>query len=511
MRDTSKRQLVYKLNSWGAGKYNASPADKHPRDDSEIELPGPNPQRSKFGFEASLSHPWPPPAPVPFQQDHFSPSGAVEFGALTTGPAEAASNFLGRTIVQIPAEQGDLLSSLLTQYINECLKSGTILVDDQDPIAKGFRLFQWAQNIMHTVEMLDSFNTPTVNAFEILVKSQVEHGIMDTIIRDEHPQFLGSVFSIWASIYKHLRPDSSDSSVKHHCSRLLIGSMARGCRRILGRHHVITKIFDCLVEGTYEPETCVERLMFLPSSFYANRDDVNKWVASIPLSFDRSDSAYGGSVASMALATRIHWPGNQLLQRPSGSDQRWPNTIAELQRTESDRLAPMVTLDRDWVVPSDCSELDSEILDTSSEHEPEESSSYPGDNTVSVMETEITRIVNNLMAVVLQNLDELVSIISCPKDGAPYQGGSQIPNQQTTSTSNQGSKVEKNEQNKRKRPAGGWGEEDDEDCSTPPKKQAIDGDREGPHLACPYFKHNPRKYNRSPCSGPGWGTISRLK
>ncbi|KAK2058448.1 hypothetical protein LY76DRAFT_514209 [Colletotrichum caudatum] len=45
------------------------------------------------------------------------------------------------------------------------------------------------------------------------------------------------------------------------------------------------------------------------------------------------------------------------------------------------------------------------------------------------------------------------------------------------------------------------------------KRSKIHEDRgDGAKLACPFFKHNPRKYkNQRPCCGPGWDRVHRIK
>jgi len=59
------------------------------------------------------------------------------------------------------------------------------------------------------------------------------------------------------------------------------------------------------------------------------------------------------------------------------------------------------------------------------------------------------------------------------------------------------------------------GEDSDEDGATSPptKKRKDEGDdAEKMKLACPYFKHNPRKYkHQRPCCGPGWDFVHRIK
>ncbi|KAK2041040.1 hypothetical protein LZ31DRAFT_26225 [Colletotrichum somersetense] len=55
----------------------------------------------------------------------------------------------------------------------------------------------------------------------------------------------------------------------------------------------------------------------------------------------------------------------------------------------------------------------------------------------------------------------------------------------------------------------------DRDGNRPPraKLSKIHEDRnDGAKLACPFFKHNPRKYkNQRPCCGPGWDRVHRIK
>lgn len=55
---------------------------------------------------------------------------------------------------------------------------------------------------------------------------------------------------------------------------------------------------------------------------------------------------------------------------------------------------------------------------------------------------------------------------------------------------------------------GGPGEDQDKGGN---KRAKTDGEK-GPHFACPYFKHDPKRYGcQRSCSGPGWSSIHRLK
>ncbi|KAI8243335.1 hypothetical protein K4K57_004846 [Colletotrichum sp. SAR 10_99] len=49
---------------------------------------------------------------------------------------------------------------------------------------------------------------------------------------------------------------------------------------------------------------------------------------------------------------------------------------------------------------------------------------------------------------------------------------------------------------------------DSEPRGSPPSEDQVSGAK----LACPFFKHNPRKYkNQRPCCGPGWDHVHRIK
>ncbi|KAK6222192.1 hypothetical protein QIS74_04447 [Colletotrichum tabaci] len=56
-------------------------------------------------------------------------------------------------------------------------------------------------------------------------------------------------------------------------------------------------------------------------------------------------------------------------------------------------------------------------------------------------------------------------------------------------------------------------EDDEEDFSPRAKLPKVHEDGgKGAKLACPFFKHNPRKYkNQRPCCGPGWDHVHRIK
>lgn len=56
-------------------------------------------------------------------------------------------------------------------------------------------------------------------------------------------------------------------------------------------------------------------------------------------------------------------------------------------------------------------------------------------------------------------------------------------------------------------------DDDEEDFSPRAKLPKVHEDGgNGAKLACPFFKHNPRKYkNQRPCCGPGWDHVHRIK
>jgi len=101
--------------------------------------------------------------------------------------------------------------------------------------------------------------------------------------------------------------------------------------------------------------------------------------------------------------------------------------------------------------------------------------------------------------------------------GAKDQGSSSAPNV-STSHSNTSPQRSSNAGSKKRTSDERGEDQDDENDNSNSRKRSknSDGaavlDEEKKKLACPYFKHNPRKYQglRS-CPGPGWDTVHRLK
>jgi hypothetical protein len=91
-----------------------------------------------------------------------------------------------------------------------------------------------------------------------------------------------------------------------------------------------------------------------------------------------------------------------------------------------------------------------------------------------------------------------------------------VPTHQGSGSSCQGTSSEKNGKRKADSRKGNDEDENEDESSRkrPKQKQGTsESDVEDKKkLACPYFKHNPMKYqNYRGCSGPGWNTVHRIK
>ncbi|KAI3557421.1 hypothetical protein CABS03_12006 [Colletotrichum abscissum] len=115
-------------------------------------------------------------------------------------------------------------------------------------------------------------------------------------------------------------------------------------------------------------------------------------------------------------------------------------------------------------------------------------------------------------------------IIGSPAPSHPVGASRQIPAEKgagdtSTVTMHTGKRGRKeNSSRKHDRSAGGRapGEEEEEDEGNQLPRAKLSKVQEdtivGAKLACPFFKHNPRKYkSQRPCCGPGWDQVHRIK
>ena len=83
-----------------------------------------------------------------------------------------------------------------------------------------------------------------------------------------------------------------------------------------------------------------------------------------------------------------------------------------------------------------------------------------------------------------------------------------------TSSQSQGSgRVTKKKRKSDEMEDGENDEQDEEANKRPirPRKRKNSGDSMKRKLACPFFKHNPQKYQVRTCQGPGWDSVHRIK
>ncbi|KAE9572298.1 hypothetical protein CGMCC3_g11631 [Colletotrichum fructicola] len=132
------------------------------------------------------------------------------------------------------------------------------------------------------------------------------------------------------------------------------------------------------------------------------------------------------------------------------------------------------------------------------------------------IEDEKSRIVDNVVSQVLQNLDDYLKLVSLAGETESSSeivlpNRSRVPDDSRTSRLTDAKRKRNASHNKRN----GLQDEDEEDeegdGTSLPKRQARERDSSSIRYACQCFKHNPRKYNRRPCSGPGWLTVRHVK
>lgn len=121
--------------------------------------------------------------------------------------------------------------------------------------------------------------------------------------------------------------------------------------------------------------------------------------------------------------------------------------------------------------------------------------------------------VEHIMAALLRNLDIYLNEQTSPNDANSYQTISESQTTQSStavyaqSTTSNG-KRKLSSQQSYSEDGEGQDDQDGQGNETRSKKQAG---TQALRYACPYFKWNPRKYNKRPCSGPGWLTVRHVK
>ncbi|KAH0444688.1 hypothetical protein CcaCcLH18_00346 [Colletotrichum camelliae] len=350
----------------------------------------------------------------------------------------------------------------MVQHIRESLTSGVVFVDNSDHVEKGVRLYGWARNMREAIAETRIGSSASGNTSSAIGQHLDD---MDGVIADEHAQLLSTLICIWENMTR-IEDDIETS-------KAIIGQARHG--------HVITKIFGCLKNGAFEPAACLERLELLPSEMFGNetsrtapsfeKDETSDYQtvgtpqeeATFEMEQSRpevaSDEPQGiKGEASNDLASgdssghviRIVpkfelWDGASIEQKPTTPGDLQPSSDEE---TIDDSYANASSLS-----PSSTMEIDSMYEE------------FDNPATLRQMKREI---VNSIMATFVKDLDTYLGERTCSNDAEDLD------------------------------------DQDGEGDETPSRKKARGEKVQALRYACPYFKWNPRKYNKRPYSGPGW-------
>jgi hypothetical protein len=189
---------------------------------------------------------------------------------------------------------------------------------------------------------------------------------------------------------------------------------------------------------------------------------------------------------------------------------RRPSGVLPIQvdGSKEEDLKPAGNPSAEMVVASPSSETESSLTTT------ESTGSLGSYEDTSDDESDVDlrkqRTIDRIMADFYTMFDRNTGIAQRPVHGQSGHG-----DQSPTSTGVQCPKRRASQrQSKRRRLDDGDGKEESGDETQKRGKRIQTGNSDEPErrLACPYFKHNPRRYrNVHPCLGPGWNSIHRLK
>ncbi|KAF6839196.1 hypothetical protein CPLU01_01934 [Colletotrichum plurivorum] len=136
-----KEDFVVRLNNWAFKKYHTAEEDSEDSEDPEELQVDVN---SLYHGEADKLNPLdrqekqrfgPLPAPaISLRSETEPPVGSRE-------DRRSFDDIIGK-----PQDGEKRLTDLMINYMHEAIASGTVFVDLEDPLAKGYRLFKWAND-----------------------------------------------------------------------------------------------------------------------------------------------------------------------------------------------------------------------------------------------------------------------------------------------------------------------------------------------------------------------------
>ncbi|KXX74107.1 Sal-like protein 3, partial [Madurella mycetomatis] len=407
------------------------------------------------------------------------------------------------------------LSELLSKYFVECVQSGWAFADlhSREHISKGIRLFSFAHDLIDKVDTLIAVGSPLPETAAVLHRQLAG---LDAVVADEHPQLLGTLFSLRTQILRLKSPVLDE---------VYLSSALFKLNQYLHSHHLLTKIFFKIRQNhtQYPPEDCMDQLATLPSTIFNNifrdRLAIPGWISSLKPSYESPDtrSDYG----SMSYAQSVVFPDHDV-------DLAYPEPITTPQ-LQAPPLAASPTKSRDhpqakqeWESPhtsvrqdtpsSLASDVDSDDLSDSDLSEDE--------TLLPITHADKKReIVEGILQHFLSDFDKWVAVVISRGRASKAAGGNDAapPTQSENKTVDQpigDSKLQSLKGKGKRTAAEDEQEESDNDGAgrgTPNKRGRLINDK-GRRFACPYYKHNPRRYRHiKSCTSTAFNTVHRVK
>ncbi|KAL3292687.1 Nicotinate-nucleotide diphosphorylase [Colletotrichum asianum] len=425
------------------------------------------------------------------------------------------------------------LTRLMIQYMKEAIASGEVFMNSADHVGNGWRLFSWAHGATEAIEAMRTgsiSNTTVTSAWEYLS----DDASLKSIIVDEHPFILGTIFAIWKSATLVGNGDEM--------GKMFLGAVLKNCEKLLAPGHFITDIFKCLTNGRFDPDYCIDRLAVLPSEVFS------RGTQALNPRFEFGETSDYQTIKS--LPNRQYLPvlsnaGLLQLKSSLGHDDTSGftddfdttpiRTISNAGLPFDARSQYQGHVDSSVLGPS-ASIPSSSMMRCETEQtmllQEQSPSSTQGSLLGSIstcsspepqtLESEKKRIVDNIMREFLENLDTFLEEVYEDKENG---GGSDGCDQRDDQSENKGKGVsrstdcrKRNRSGKYVQRSGGRGGNDAGDGDNQrgggnSKKPKLDPEGGMPsRLACPYFKWNPRKYrHHRVCVSPGWESVHRVK
>ncbi|KAF6811183.1 hypothetical protein CSOJ01_05862 [Colletotrichum sojae] len=477
----SKRQLVYRLALWNCTKYE-TPAQRN-NDPNKFKAMGLGPQQRGIAL--------------------YNASHGFNREICISSPSSSHTQH-APTKLQGGAAEERILTGLMSQHISESVIHGAFFADT---LGKGRRLHRWKDHMMEAIRAT-RIDPSSSSSSSSPIGKQLDD--IDLVIVDEDAQLLGTLIWVWKSmagidndveISRAIVRQSKNSSrqdVDPCVGKTFINHVFRRCVDLLGKRHVVTNIFACLKHGSFDPNTCLERLELLPSEMFGSR------ATNAEPSFERDETSDYQTVGSFSDSQRLaNEPesgglphGSELVAFEGSRKSSLPNGAEENFSCNCDESI------------SETSYPDSPLSNDSSDLEITLADSRP--SVAKTFEDEKKAIVDRLMQAFLRDLNvHLGEPTDAPEDEKSSTKKSSCRGPESSGNCSTRPACSNKKRSRQDR-SDDEGDDDDGTKETPTKKQVREDGQETMRFACQYFKWNPRKYNRRPCSGPGWKTVNNV-